>query len=292
MKKLPIVFLLLTMTLSGCAGLPQIPALAIPTAAALATPIPNGPTKTPAAEAVPPVNTAAVTLPTAAAPAVEPTVSPAMPVMPEIDPEKTVSLFLEGKKANADFALASTLLSVKYAAQVKDDAGLAAIFGPDAVIGEYKVGVPSYSADALTSILESTIYLPEPSNVRFNLVLENNEWKIDGITILTQSGEYPETPEGVILGFLASYQEAPDRMSSFLTSTRRGKQPPGGSTAMLQITGNFEGMVIQSAAVNPDPPTASIIVVIQAGGKSYPRKFIMTRDAAGWGIDSIEAVNE
>lgn len=292
MKKLTIVLFLFTILLSGCAGLPQIPALAIPTAAVLATPIPNGPTKTPAAEAVPSIAAPAVAAPTTAAPVIEPTFSSAMPVLPEIDPEKTVSLFLEGKKANANFALASTLLSAKYAAQVKDDAGLAAIFGTDAVIGEYKVGVPSYSADALSSSLDSTIYLPEASNVRFNLVMENNEWKIDGIAILTQSGEYPTTPEGVILGFLASYQEAPDRMSSFLTSTRRGQQPPGGSTAMLQISGNFEGMVIQSAAVNPDPPTASIVVVIQAGGKNYPRKFILTRDAAGWGIDSIEVVNE
>lgn len=280
------------MSLSGCAGLPQIPALAIPTAAVLATPIPNGPTKTPAAEAAPSANAPVVAAPTTAAPAVEPTISPVMPVMPDIDPEKTVSLFLEGKKANANFALASTLLSINYAAQIKDDAGLAAIFGAEAVIGEYNLGFPSYSADALTSSLESTIYLPEPSNVRFNLVMENNEWKIDGITILTQAGEYPSTPEGVILSFLASYQEAPDRMSGFLTSTRRGQQPPGGSTAMLQITGNFEGMVIQSAAVNPEPPSASIVVVIQAGGKNYLRKFILTRDAAGWGIDSIEAVNE
>ncbi len=292
MKKLTIVLLLLIMTLSGCAGLPQIPALAIPTAAVLATPIPNGPTKSPAVESAAPANTTEQAVPTATLPAAEPTISPAMPVMPEIDPEKTVSLFLEGKKANANFALASTLLSINYAAQIKDDAGLAAIFGADAIIGEYNLGFPSYSADALTSSLESTIYLPEPSNVRFNLVMENNEWKIDGITILTRADEYPTTPEGVILGFLASYQEAPDRMSGFLTSTRRGQQPPGGSTAMLQITGNFEGMVIQSAAVNPEPPSASIIVVIQAGGKNYLRKFILTRDAAGWGIDSIEAVNE
>jgi hypothetical protein len=48
-------------------------------------------------------------------------------------------------------------------------------------------------------------------------------------------------------------------------------------------------MVVQSAAVNPDPPTASISVMIQAGGKDFPRKFILTRDAVVWGIDSIEA---
>lgn len=292
MKKLIIGILLLTISLSGCAGLPQIPALTIPTAAVLATPIPNGPTKTPVTGTVPTVNTPVVISPTAAVPTVETKISPTLPSLPDIDPEKTVSLFIEGKKANANFALASALLSAKFAAQVKDDAGLQAILGSNAVIGEYKVGIPSYSADAMTASLDSTIYLPEPSNVRFNLVMENNEWKIDGLTILTQSGEYPATPEGVILGFLASYQESPDRMSSFLTSTRRAQQPPGGSTAMLQISGNFEGMVIQSAAVNPDPPTASIVVVIQAGGKNYPRKFILTRDIAGWGIDAIEVVKE
>jgi hypothetical protein len=283
LKRLIIIPVLLTLTLSGCAAIPQIPSLAIPTAAVLATAIPNGPTKTPAA-AVPPTTSAPAAATSAA------TAAPAMQVLPAIDPEKTVSLFLEGEKAKANFALASKLFSANLIAQVKDDAGLAAILGKDSVISEYKVGFPSYSADALSASLESSVYLPQPSNIRFNLVLENNEWKIDGLTILTKSGEYPTAPEGVVLAFLASYQEAPDRMSGFLTAARRAQQPPGGSTAMLQISGNFEGMVVQSAAVNPDPPTASIIVMIQAGGKDYLRKFILSRDVAGWGIDSIESL--
>lgn len=291
MKRLIIIPVLLTLILSGCAALPQIPSLAIPTAAVLATAIPNGPTKTPA-PAVPPTSAApaAPAAPDVTAPATADAL--AMPVLPAVDPEKTVTLFLEGEKAKANFALASKLFSTNLIAQVKDDAGLASILGKDAVISEYKVGFTTYSADAQSASMESTVYLPQPSNVRFNLVVENNEWKIDGVTILTKSGEYPTTPEGVVLAFLASYQEAPDRMSGFLTAARRAQQPPGGSTAMLQISGNFEGMVVQSAAVNPDPPTASIIVLIQAGGKDYPRKFVLTRDVAGWGIDSIEAISQ
>jgi hypothetical protein len=276
---------LLIFTLSGCAALPQIPGLAIPTAAVLATVIPNSPTKTPAPAVLP-----TDSIPTAALPAA--TAAPVPQVLPAVDPEKTVSLFLEAEKAKANFALASKLFSVNFIAQVKDDTGMAGILGKDAVVSEYKVGFPSYSADALSASLESTVYLPQPSNMRFNLVVENNEWKIDGVTILTKSGEYPTTPEGVVLAFLASYQEAPDRMSGFLTAARRAQLPPGGSTAMLQISGNFEGMVVQSAAVNPDPPTASVIVLIQAGGKGYPRKFILSRDVAGWGIDSIESVTQ
>jgi hypothetical protein len=213
-----------------------------------------------------------------------------MIVLPEIDPEKTVTLFLEGKKANADFALTSKLFSANYAAQIKDDAGLVNIFGKEAVINEYRVGFPALSADSMTATLEATVYLPQPSNVRFSLVLENKEWRIDSINILTKTGEYPTAPEGVVLSFLTSYQEAPDRMSSFLSTARRAQQPPGGATAMLQISGNLEGMVIQSAAVNPDPPTASIVVVIRAGGKDYPRKFVLTRDSTVWGIESIDSI--
>jgi len=283
LKKLNIILLLLTLTLSGCAGLPQIPSLAIPTAAVLATAIPNGPTKTLA-------SAPAVTAATVTEVASTPTAAPAMIVLPEIDPEKTVTLFLEGKKANADFALTSKLFSANYAAQIKDDAGLVNIFGKEAVINEYRVGFPALSADSMTATLEATVYLPQPSNVRFSLVLENKEWRIDSINILTKTGEYPTAPEGVVLSFLTSYQEAPDRMSSFLSTARRAQQPPGGATAMLQISGNLEGMVIQSAAVNPDPPTASIVVVIRAGGKDYPRKFVLTRDSTVWGIESIDSI--
>lgn len=285
MKKLSILLLISMFLLPGCSVLPQLPSLTIPTAAVLATVIPNGPTRTPA-PAVTPTQNAPAVAPTAAAKEPLPTGL----VLPEIDPEKTVTLFLEGTKAKANFALASKLFSANLATQVKDDAGLSAILGNEAVVSEYKVGFPAYSADATTASLESTIYMPQPSNVRFNLVLENDEWKIDGITIMTKSGEYPTAPEGVVLSFLDSYQEAPDRMSAFLSAARRAQQPPGGATAMLQISGDFEGMVVQSAAVNPDPPTASIIVMIQAGGKNYLRKFVLTRDAVVWGIDSIEAV--
>lgn len=289
MKKLNLL-LLLTLCLSGCAGLPQVPNLTIPTAAVLATAIPNGPAQATVQPAAPAAQPAAEQ-PAAVQPAAAQQPAPTMLVLPVVDPEKTVSLFLEGEKAKANFSLASKLFSANYAAQIKDDAGLAGIFGKDAAVIEYKVGFSAYSADYQTASLESTIYMPQPSNVRFTLVLENTEWKIDSITILTKSGDYPAAPEGVVLGFLTAYQEAPDRMSGFLTSQRRAQQPPGGSTAMLNISGDFQGLVIQSAAVNPDPPTASIIVLIQAGGKDYQRKFVLTKDATVWGIDTIESVN-
>lgn len=284
MKKFLSIFVLILLFGSGCSSLPN---LSLPTAAVLSpTQIPV----TPAAQNQNPTAAATATVGSVTEQAT--TALPTMVVLPKIDPEKTVSLFLDGQKAAANFALTSSLLSAKYAAALKDDAGLKAIFGKDAVLGEYKVGSPTISEDALTATLESTIYMPQAANIRFSLVLENGEWKIDDITVLSTSGEYPSNPEGVVLGFLTSYQESPDRMSNFLISSRRSQLPPGGATAMLQINGSLEGMVIQSAAVSPEPPTASIIVTIRAGGKDYLKKFLLTRDTTGWGIDAIESVSE
>jgi hypothetical protein len=268
-----LIVLLVSLLASGCASLPvQIPGISKPTQTA-------APTQTVAVVAT-------------STPQVKPdlaaTITPAMPVMPKVDPEKTVTLFLDGQKAGATFVLTSNLLSAAYAGKLKDDAGLAAVFGTADSIGEYKIGSPTYSPDSLKATMDGTIYMPQPSNVRFTLVLENNEWKIDDIVLLTTAEEYPTTPEGVVLSFLTSYQEAPDRMSNFLVPSRRAQQPPGGAGAMLQINGSLEGMVVQSAAVNPDPPTAAIVVIIRAGGKDYPRTFLLTKDTSNWGIDAIE----
>jgi hypothetical protein len=274
LKKSIVMFLIIAILATGCSYLPvQIPGLSQSTPTV-------GPTQ------------AVATAEPTQTPQPEFTITPTMPIQPKIDAEKTISLLLDGQKAGATFALTSNLLSAAYAAKIKDDAGLAAVFGTPESIGSYKIGSPSYSADMMKAILEGTIYLPEPGNVRFSMVIENNEWKVDEITLLSSTGDYPTTPEAVVLSFLTSYQEAPDRMSNFLIPSRRAQQPPGGAAAMLQISGNLEGMVVQSAAVNPEPPSASINVVIRAGGKDYVRRFLLTKDTSLWGIDAIETTSE
>ncbi len=224
MKKICVI-ILVSILASGCANLPvQIPGLSLPTLAA--------------------VSTQTVVMEATEKPQAAVTITPTMLILPQVDPEKTVSLLLDGQKAGATFVLTSNLLSAGYAAKLKDDAGLAAVFGSAESIGEYNVGSPTYSADGLKSTLDGTIYMPQPTNVKFLLVTENGEWKVDEIVMLSSTGDYPTTPEGVVLGFLTSYQEAPDRMSSFLIPSRRAQQPPGGAGAMLQISGSLEGMVV------------------------------------------------
>ncbi|NLF50013.1 MAG: hypothetical protein GX577_02645 [Leptolinea sp.] len=274
MKKLIPVFLLFSL-LGGCANLPfQIPGVAVPTLAQVAT------LASDVVEVVA-TNTPVPQEPTA-------TEVPSLPVQPKIQPEQTVTLFLDGLKSGASYNLTSNLFSADYASQIKDDAGLAGIFGTTEDLGEFKVGYPTISSDSMSSTLESTLYIPEPINVQFSLVLENGEWKINDIIVLSPIGEYPSNPEEVVLAFLAAYQEAPDRMSHFLVSSRRAQQPPGGATSMLQINGDLGGMVVQSAAVSPEPPTASIEVTILAGGKEYQRRFLLTIENSVWGIDAIE----
>ncbi len=280
LKKTTSTFVFILLLAAGCSSLPiQIPGMTQPTlVATLSVPI----TVTPLPVASEP----------AEKPEAAPTLAPTTPILPKIDPEKTVSLFLEGQKTGATFTLTSNLFSAAYAAKIKDDAGLEAVMGPAGTLGEFKVGSPSYAADLMKSSLEMTIYKPQPTNIRVDLVMENNEWKIDEITAITTGGEYPSNPEGVVLSFLTAYQESPDKMSGFLTGARRGQQPPGGAAGMLQIRGSLEGMVVQSAAVSPEPPTASIVVIIRAGGKDYPRKFFLTKEASIWGIDAIEVSND
>ncbi len=274
MKKIVPVSLLI-LFVGGCANLPfQIPGGIAPTLAQVAT------------QAAEVVEVVATNTPVPVEPT--PTEVPAAVVMPKIEPDQTVTLFLDGLKSGGKFALTSNLFSSAFAARVKDDTGLDALFGPTDELGEFKVGSPTISSDSSHSSLEGTLYIPEPVNARFELVQENGEWKIDNIEMLSEAGEYPENPEEVVLAFLTAYQEAPDRMSSFLVSSRRAQQPPGGATAMLQINGDLGGMVVQSAAVSPEPPTAAITVTILAGGREYQRRFLLTIENSVWGIDAIE----
>ncbi|HEX7555575.1 MAG TPA: hypothetical protein VF338_03040 [Leptolinea sp.] len=276
MKNLPI-FILVIIVAAGCANLPfQIPGITLPTVTTPTLAATIAGAKTQSTQSL---QTTITPIPTAF-------------IFPKVDPEKTVSLFLDGQKAGATYVLTSNLLSAGFSAKIKDDAGLAAILGTPTKITEYKIGSPSYSGDSLKSTLVTTIFMPQPSNTSFTLVIENGEWKIDEITVQSAAGDYPTTPEGVVQAFLTSYQEAPDRMSNFLIPTRRAQQPPGGASGMLQIIGGLEGMVIQSAAVSPEPPTAAITVLIRAGGIDYPRKFLLTKDNSGWGIDAIEILTK
>lgn len=277
MKKI-ISIALLVFILGGCANLPfQIPGVAAPTLEKIAT------------QAVEIVEVVATNTPVPAEAAA--TDVPEIPVMPKIQPEETVTLFLDGMKSGAGFNLMSNLFSSSYADRIKDDAGIVGIFGSAGDLGDFKVGYPTISSDSMSSTLEGTLYIPEPVNAKFSLIVENGEWKINDITVLSKAGTYPSNPEEVVLAFLTAYQESPDRMSNYLVSSRRLQQPPGGATAMLQISGDLGGMVVQSAAVSPEPPTASITVTILAGGTNYQRRFLLTIENSVWGIDAIEDVS-
>jgi hypothetical protein len=96
--------------------------------------------------------------------------------------------------------LTSNLFRAAYASKINDDAGLEAILGPVETLGEYKVGSPSYSADLMKASLEMTIYKPQPTNMRVDLIMENNEWKIDEHPDYDRRG-IPSYPEGVVLIF-------------------------------------------------------------------------------------------
>lgn len=270
-----IILLIFAIFLGGCSSLPfQVPEIQIPGVAntheqpvAAETPVPE---------------------PTSPA---QPTIAPTEISQPKIDPASAVQIFLDGQKEGIPYALTSNLLSSSLSSKVKDDNGLRGLMGSPESISEFKSGSPTFSGDLQKATLEVTMYSPQPTNLRFSLLVENGEWKIDEIVLLSGSAEYPVTPEGVVLNFLTSYQESPDRMSNYLTADRRASQPPGGAAAMLQIRGTLEGMVIQSAAVNPEPPSAVIKVLIRASGVDYPRTFLLARDAGGWGIDAIDVTN-
>ncbi|MEI8131804.1 MAG: hypothetical protein WCG34_05185 [Leptolinea sp.] len=175
---------------------------------------------------------------------VKPSPTPKSAPQPKNDSVKVITNFLDGQKTGTPFALTANLLSSALASSVKDDKALKALLGSPESIGEFKIGSPSFTEDLQKSSVEATVYMPQSSNIRFSMVIENGEWKIEEIKVLSGSGEYPTTPEGVVHSFLITYQEAPDRMSNFLTATRRSKQPPGGAAAMLQISGSLEGMAI------------------------------------------------
>ncbi|HZW02710.1 MAG TPA: hypothetical protein VFF68_02185 [Anaerolineaceae bacterium] len=99
---------------------------------------------------------------------------------------------------------------------------------------------------------------------------------------------YPDTPEGVVVEFLASSQEDPRLMVQYLSPDRQEGLGPEGPLQLLEINAPIEGFSIDSAAVSPEPPAAIVSVVIQAGGEELQRAFYLMKQNDFWFIDRIE----
>jgi hypothetical protein len=102
-------------------------------------------------------------------------------------------------------------------------------------------------------------------------------------------GVYPETPEGVVEAFLEASQHDPMGMVQYLSPAQQQALPPEGPLGLLQIDAPIEGFGIDSAAMNPDPPAAMVVVAIQAGGEQYTRTFYLIRQNNAWFVERIDS---
>jgi hypothetical protein len=99
---------------------------------------------------------------------------------------------------------------------------------------------------------------------------------------------YPSTPETVVSGFLASFQENAANWASYLSADRLMSMPSGGVTELVGINGKLEGFAIQAASVNP--PIAIIDVGLVVDGVSTERRFSLVLMNNRWMIDKIEEI--
>lgn len=168
------------------------------------------------------------------------------------------------------------------------EAGLAALLGAQNGLPDYQLAAVSFSADALHATVDATLLFEQPANVRFQLVKDGGIWKVEGINALQGGAGYPATPEEVVQAFLTAYQESPDIMARYLSQSRLRELPGGGAVGLLGINGELGGMMIDSAAVSLNPPSASIGVTIQSGGANTTRMFTLIQEAGQWKIQTIE----
>lgn len=99
---------------------------------------------------------------------------------------------------------------------------------------------------------------------------------------------YPSSPEEVVSGFILASQDDPALMVQFLSPARQQTLPDEGPFSILDIDAPIQGYTIKSAAVSPEPPAATVEVIIQAGGRDLTRTFQLTQTNGFWFIESVD----
>lgn len=201
---------------------------------------------------------------------------------------QAVTDFLAALQADASGASAQVYLSPNLQSQVNAGTSAASLIGMQDGIPAYELSAVTFAPDAASATVDTSLLYTQPVTLRFGLVKSDAGWKIDAITRLEGDAGYPTTPELVVQTFLTAYQEAPDQMNQFLASARLQQLPPGGAVGMLNISGSLEGSMIDSAAVNPDPPMATISVTMRVGGSDVTRVFSLIKEDGRWKITNIE----
>ena len=131
-------------------------------------------------------------------------------------------------------------------------------------------------------------YQAEQATIRAVPVTVEPQWNDPAEPAPGSPSAYPDTPERVVLEFLAASQEDPRLMVQYLSPDRQQGLGPEGPLQLLEINAPIEGFSVDSAAVSPEPPAAIVIVVIQAGGEELRRAFYLLKQNDFWFIDRIE----
>ncbi len=201
---------------------------------------------------------------------------------------EAVTGFLTALQSDPNNASAQTFLSPTLQQQVSAGTSPATLGGLQGSVPAFELSAVTFAPDAGRAFVDASLLYTAPLNTRFELVKTGEGWKIDSIT--SQQGEagYPSSPEMVVQIFLTAYQEAPDQMNQYLSASRLEQLPPGGAVGMLNINGSLEGSMIDSAAVNPDPPMAAITVTMRVGGQDLTRIFSLIKEGGRWKITNID----
>jgi hypothetical protein len=201
---------------------------------------------------------------------------------------EAVTGFLTALQTDPNNAGAQAFLSQNLQQQVSAGTSPATLGGLQGTVPAFELSAVTFAPDAGRAFVDASLLYTAPLNTRFELVKTGEGWKIDSIT--SQQGEagYPSSPEMVVQTFLTAYQEAPDQMNQFLSASRLQQLPPGGAVGMLNINGSLEGSMIDSAAVNPDPPMAAITVTMRVGGQDTTRVFSLIKEDGRWKITNID----
>lgn len=199
-----------------------------------------------------------------------------------------VSDFLKALKADPNGDLPKAFLAPVLLEKMQSGATVAQVTGIEGALPDYSLSAVTFNPDASQASVDVTILYQQPVNFRFHLVRPGGSWKIDQIIRLEGSESYPPTPEAVVQAFVTAYQETPETMSRYLSARRLADLPGGGAVGLLNIHGALEGMMVESAAVNPNPPSAFVTVNIRSGGEDVSRLFSLSQENGQWKIDNID----
>lgn len=206
----------------------------------------------------------------------------------EVQARDVVSAFLTSLKNDPSGKQSTGFLSQKLLDQVNAGKTIDQLLGGQGMIPAYQLSAVSFSPDTSMASIDASLMYQKPANYRFGLVRSGDTWKVDSILNMDSGDAYPPTPEGVVENFLQSYQEAPNQMEQYISPATLAQPQPGGAVGMLNINGSLEGMMIESAVVNPNPPSAVVTVAMRVGGKDVTRTFLLSKNNEQWKIDSIQ----